>query len=162
MALFADSTLPGLLTGSCAGVTVLDARATEALLATRALVVPRRMTAGFVRQASDVLNADLLLAPTVLGLIQDQRDNFGGFMSFIAGDYDDETAGIYVEGWSLRSGDRVLAVARKRASTKSWTNDPKSLFEGAARDAIGVFASICQRGAAPAGTSAPPQDDPRG
>jgi hypothetical protein len=140
----ADSVFPVLLAAACPGVTIMDARATESRFAERGVVVPRRLSSAFAAQARTALDADLLLSPTVLGVLADSRSTVAGILADDQGDQTDESAGVSIEGWDLRNGQRAVQVTRIRASSNSWTNEPLNLFKGAARDAINVFSAVCR------------------
>lgn len=149
MTLHADSLLPAMLTAACPGITILDARATEARLERRGIIVPRRINAAFIRQAHDVLDTDLLLAPTVLGILRGERGKWTGLLELMTEDYEDESAGVSLEGWDLRSSRPAVRVIRSRSSVTENNSDPLLIFERVAQEALGAVAQLCRPGARP-------------
>jgi hypothetical protein len=142
----ADSLLDQRLRATCPSVKVLSVRETEQLLTARQLVPPRRLSAGFAREAREALGVDLLLAPMALGLTYDTRTTVAGVIDAIArpAEYSfDDRAGIALEGWDLRSAERTVRVVRTHSSENSWTGSPEKLLRNATGDAVRQLASLC-------------------
>ncbi len=152
MVVYADSTLADMLSVACPAVSIIRARDVESRFAARSVVIPRHIDTTFIQQAHSVLDADLLLAPTVLGVLLDSRSTFAGLASEINGDFADETGGISLDGWDLRSGRRAVRVIRKHSSSNSWNGRPLSLFRNATRDAIQAVSGLCRSEVSPTAT----------
>ncbi len=143
----ADSALTAAVRTVCPSATVLPADATERQLALRGVIVPRRLSANFAREARTTLNADLLLAPTATGLIYDTRSTVAGVVDAIgrpAQSLDDDRAGMTLEGWDLRSAEKAVWVVRTHASENSWTMNPVRMLQNATRDAVERIAPLCR------------------
>jgi hypothetical protein len=145
----ADSLITAMLTTSCPGVTVHDARSTETRLEQRGVIVPRRMNATFAREARDVLRTDLLLSPTVLGVLRGDRGKWTTLREQILEDYEDESAGLVFEGWDLRSSRPAVRVIRSRSSVVNNTVNPLELFEFSAQQAVTAVAALCRADVSP-------------
>ena len=142
----ADTALVLALRKICPQAELLSAAETERQLDARGVVIPRRMSDTFLREARAVLGADLLLSPTALGLTDDTRDTFAGVMDALNRPMhllDESVAGLALEGWDLRTAQRSVWVVRTHASSSSWTKRPARLLQNATTDAVRQLAPLC-------------------
>jgi hypothetical protein len=146
---FADTALPALIRAACPDVTILQARQVEARLAERGIVIPRRLDERFAREARAALGTELLLVPTVLGLVVDERLTGVGFnrdWQQGSGTYEGE-GGIELVGWDLRTAARTVHLVRVHSSLNSGNADPKRLFVNATREAANTLSGACRTAA---------------
>ena len=142
----ADTALVIALRKICPQAELLSAAETERQLWARGVVIPRRMSDTFLREARAVLGVDLLLSPTALGLTYDTRDSFAGVMDALNRPMhllDESVAGLALEGWDLRTAQRSVWVVRTHASSSSWTGRPARLLQNATTAAVRQLAPIC-------------------
>ena len=142
----ADSALGRALRQTCPTADLLSAADTEEALRARGIVIPRRLSDTFAREARAVLGVDLLLSPTVLGLTYDTRDTFAGVMDALIRPWqlmNEAVAGMALEGWDLRTAQRSVWVVRTHASSSSWLGHPARLLQNATTDAVRQLAPLC-------------------
>jgi len=142
----ADSVLVRALRQTCPTAELLSAAETEEALAARGIVIPRRLSDTFAREARVVLGVDLLLSPTALGLTYDTRDTFAGVMDAMIRPVqlmNEAVAGLALEGWDLRTAQRSVWVVRTHASSSSWSGRPIRLLQNAITDAVRQLAPLC-------------------